>query len=140
MPAYSLKLSGAAKKLLQLVPPDGEFIGNTSLQRRSKLGKRYWEVRADLIDAGFLVKGKGRGGSVKIAGETEAASMVAKRGKLLARRESDLYEPLKGWLNEEWGKDVDPGDFFEVHVTATPTARKRAGGQWSRPRAQATCF
>jgi type I restriction enzyme M protein len=126
-------LSGAAKKLLQLVPPDGEFIGNTSLQRRSKLGKRYWKLRSELVDAGFLVRGKGHGGSVKIAGGAEAASLVAKRAKLSVRRESELYEPLRGWLCEEWGKDVESGDFFEVIVTATATGKKRASGQWSRP-------
>jgi hypothetical protein len=126
-------LSSAAKKLLQLVPPGGEFIGNTMLQRRSKLGKRYWKVRSELVEAGFLVRGKGRGGSVKIAVETEAASMVAKRGKLFVRRESELYEPLKRWLGEEWGKDVEAGDFFEVLVTATATGKKRSSGQWSRP-------
>jgi hypothetical protein len=93
-------LSGAGKKLLQLVPPDGEFIGNTSLQRRSKLGKRYWKLRSELVDAGLLVRGKGRGGRVKIAGEAEAASLVAKRAKLSVRRESELYKPLStAWLN-----------------------------------------
>ena len=85
------------------------------------------------MDAGFLVRGKGHGGSVKIAGGAEAASLVAKRAKLSVRRESELYEPLRGWLCEEWGKDVESGDFFEVIVTATATGKKRASGQWSRP-------
>lgn len=127
------KLSAAARKLLQLVPPDGEFIGNTKLQRRAKLGKRYWKLRSELVNAGFLVKGKGRGGSVKLVGEAETAPVVGKQGKPLVRRESDLYEPLKGWLCDDWGKDVEPGDFFEVLVTASARKKRRAGGQWSRP-------
>jgi hypothetical protein len=45
MPNTKVKLSGVAKKLLELVPSDGTFIGNKNLQRRSKLGKSYWKVQ-----------------------------------------------------------------------------------------------
>lgn len=127
------KLSAAARKLLQLVPPDGEFIRNTNLKGRSKLGKRYWPVRRELVDAGYLVKGKGRGGSVRLAGDAQAASLTRKRGNFFARRESDLYQPLQQWLSREWGKDVEGGDFFEALVTATGRGRRRARGKWSRP-------
>ena len=64
MSINNVKLSRTAKKLLELVPPDGTFIGNTTLQRRSKLGKSYWKVRNELVSGGFLSRGKGRGGSV----------------------------------------------------------------------------
>lgn len=127
------KLSAPAKKLLQLVPPDGEFIGNRNLQRRARVGKVYWKLRSELVDAGLLVKGKGRGGSVRLVGDAETRPKAAQKEKAMVRRESELYEPLSGWLRDEWGKDVEPGDFFEVLVTATGKAKKRAGGQWTRP-------
>lgn len=129
------KLSRAAKKLLELVPLDGDFIGNTTLQHRSRLGNRYWKVRKELVDGGFLTRGKGRGGSVAIlAAERDVAPVVRKKGRLFVRRESELYEPLKAWLDSTWGLGVaDDGDFFEVRVTGTARRRRRASGQWSRP-------
>ncbi|HVP44682.1 MAG TPA: hypothetical protein VMS96_14720, partial [Terriglobales bacterium] len=59
-----VKLSKKAKKLLALVPPEGVFIGNRTLQRRSKLGRSYWKAQKQLVDGGYLSRGKGRGGSV----------------------------------------------------------------------------
>ncbi len=130
----AVKLSSAAKKLLELIPPDGVFIGNTTLQRRSKLGKRYWKVRSELVSGGFVIRGKGRGGSVaRLAAEAEAALPTTKTGKGFVRKESELYEPLRRWLADVWGEGVEPGDFFEVIITGTPRKKKRASGQWSRP-------
>ncbi|HVP41898.1 MAG TPA: hypothetical protein VMS96_00615, partial [Terriglobales bacterium] len=34
---------------------------------------------------------------------------------------------------EDWGKGIEPGDFFEVMITGTAKKRKRDSGQWSRP-------
>jgi hypothetical protein len=134
MPTAPVRLSRVARKLLELVPPDGVFIGNTTLQRRSGLGKRYWEVRNELLTSGYLTRGKGRGGSVARAdADVGLAASVTRRGKAFVGKESDLYEPLKGWLTETWGKGVESGDFFEVLVTGTARKKQRASGQWSRP-------
>jgi len=129
------KLSPDAKKLLGLVPPDGGFVGNTSLQRKSKLGKRYWPVRQELLNGGFLDRGKGRGGSVAIASTNTVVPRESRRGTLYARSEAELYEPLRLWLEEEWGKDVDKtsGDFFQILVTGSARGRRRATCKWSRP-------
>ncbi|MGB8478826.1 MAG: hypothetical protein WCE63_08295 [Acidobacteriaceae bacterium] len=129
------RLSREAKELLQLVPPDGGFIGNTSLQRKSKLRKRYWAIRQELLDGEYLDRGKGRGGSVARAAIHAKVPREGKRGNLNVRRESELYEPLARWLKEEWGKDVDKagGDFFQVLVTGSPRGRLRATGKWTRP-------
>lgn len=63
--------------LLDLVPADGSPIGNTALRREAEqqLGKQglmmseddYWQAHADLISDGLLLKGQGRGGSVRLA-------------------------------------------------------------------------
>jgi len=128
------KLSRTAKQLLALVPLDGDFIGNTTLQRRSKLGNRYWKVRKELVEGGFLIRGKGRGGSVAILPPVADSKLTPpKKGKLFVRRESELYEPLKGYLDKAWGEGVEDGDFFEVRVTGSARRRKKASGQWSRP-------
>jgi hypothetical protein len=128
------KLALTAKKLLDLVPSDGEFIGNTTLLRKSRLGDRYWKVRQQLIDEGFLTRGKGRGGSVaRFAAEVQVPTTGLKKPKLHVQKESELYEPLKEWLDRVWGADKTPGDFFEVRVTATPKGKAVGGGKWSRP-------
>jgi hypothetical protein len=132
MPNTKVRLSGAAKKLLELVPPDGTFIGNKKLQRRSKIGKRYWKLQKELVKKGVLTRGKGRGGSVaRLAPEGEFVQ-AAKR-KSAVKKESELYEPLRNWLAEEWGEGVEGGDFFEVLITGTPKKKQRKGGKWSRP-------
>lgn len=132
MPAQAPKLSKPAQKLLALVPLDGTFIGNTKLKRRSKLRGEYWKVRKELVEKGILTLGKGRGGSVARL-TTEAAPAIHRRGRLFVRRESELYEPLKKWIDEVWGEGVEAGDFFESRVTGTARNRQRASGKWSRP-------
>ena len=101
------KLTEDAQKLLAYVPRDGIFIGNTSLQRKSKLGKRYWKHRDELVRGGFLTLGKGRGGSVARLAKAGAARTVSKKA-LFVEREFELYEPLRKWVAEEWGKGVTP--------------------------------
>jgi hypothetical protein len=128
------KPSKEAKQLLSLIPRDGVFIGNRTLQRRSHLGKkRYWELRKELVSAGLLTRGKGRGGSVARLGIKAETAAVGKKRRDLVKKEAELYEPLRQWLADEWGKEVEGGDFFEVLVTGTPRKKKRASGQWSRP-------
>ena len=126
------KLSKDAKNLLKLVPEDGVFIGNANLQRQSKLGKRYWTVRSELLNEGVLTRGKGRGGSVARIGVIEGA-LAPTQLKAFVDKEAELYQPLKEWLDEVWREGVEPTDFFESCVTATPRKKKRASGQWSRP-------
>jgi len=63
------------KALLAIVPQDGSTIGNKALRRGiegrlaaegvSITEEDYWQVHADLIAEGVLVKGQGRGGSVR---------------------------------------------------------------------------
>jgi hypothetical protein len=48
-------------------------------------------------------------------------------------KELELYEPLRAWLEANWGKDIVNGDFFEVQITASPHGRRRSSGKWSRP-------
>lgn len=63
--------------LLSLVPSDGSPIGNTALRREAEARLQaeglsvseadYWLAHADLIADGSLLKGQGRGGSVRLA-------------------------------------------------------------------------
>ena len=82
-------------ELLSLVPADGSTIGNGSLRGflADKLGRpveeaEYLAARDALVDAGTLIKGQGRGGSVRLATPTaegesvsEAEAPAAKQGR-----------------------------------------------------------
>jgi adenine-specific DNA-methyltransferase len=75
-----------ATLLLSLVPPDGSSIGNTALRREIEASLKitgqtcteddYWKVQSALIAQGMLVKGQGRGGSVRRAAASTSADQV----------------------------------------------------------------
>ena len=81
--------------LLSLVPADGSTVGNGSLRGSlaDKLGRsvdeaEYLAARDALVDAGSLIKGQGRGGSVRLTTPTaegesvsEAETPAAKQGR-----------------------------------------------------------
>lgn len=64
------------KTLLTLVPTDGKPVGNVSLKRSLEAqlstqgvavtDEAYWAAQALLIEEGYLAKGQGRGGSVRL--------------------------------------------------------------------------
>lgn len=129
------ELSESAQKLLQLIPADGSFAGNTFLRRKSDLGEEYWNVRNELEQAGLITLGKGRGGSVALQPTAPIATVEsAIKDENLVDEESELYEPLKKLLNDDWGSEAkETEDFFELRITASPRGRARDSGQWSRP-------
>ena len=98
MPNKKVELSRNARELLDLVPPDGTFIGNTTLQRRSKLGKGYWKVQKELVSKGVLTRGKGRGGSVARLAVEEEVGQSPQRAKVQSRRNQNSTSRLGiGW-------------------------------------------
>ena len=53
-------------RLLGLVPDDGSAIGNTTLMRTLGWSQhRYWYARDSLLEAGAIVRARGRGGAVR---------------------------------------------------------------------------
>src|SRR6266568_55972 len=149
-----IELSEKAIQLLRLVPEDGSYVGNTFLRKR--LGwpaeDDYWDARQELLNDGLIQTGKGRGGSVarivasleggkgRAADVTAAEEIVseieekAAKGAELVGDETELYEPLKKWIESTFGRPVEEvGDYFLVKITASPSGRKRESGQWSRP-------
>ena len=75
------------RAMLSIVPSDGSTIGNTALRRELEKQLQaeglaigdddYWQAHSALVADGALVKGQGRGGSVRLAqmgGKVEASS------------------------------------------------------------------
>ncbi len=139
MPKYKTpeELSANALEVLKLIPIDGSPVGNTFLRKR--LGwpdDQYWDARKELLENKLIRTGKGRGGSVSLAlaaGAPEVEEELEEIGELV-ENESDLYEPLKGWVESTYGHPVEEeGDYFLVKATGSPSGYKRESGPWSRP-------
>jgi hypothetical protein len=128
-------------QLLGHVPQTGG-IGNKSLL--NVLGWNdetlYWDIRNRLIDQGFLIQGKGRGGSVRrLATEVpvpaeafeEQSSVDVAATQTVVLRESDLYSPMAEVIRSRWAKEHRL-DALLVEVTAAQGSRQ-TNGKWTRP-------
>ena len=113
-------------RLLALVPADGSTVGNTALIRQ--LGwatNRYWYARDSLLEAGVIIRAKGRGGAVRRAHPDEAAApTVSAEAEFIGEvalayvQEADLYPDIKATLETFWAKErqIEP---LAVEVTAS---------------------
>jgi hypothetical protein len=123
--------------VLGLVPADGSAVGNLwlikKLEARGWNADRFWRVRDRLLDAGTLIKGRGRGGSVRRR-VTEAAEQATPLPEpRLRESEVSLYSPLLGVLQGEWARDMRIAP-HQIHFEETAKQGKKAtGGTWTRP-------
>lgn len=123
------------KQLKDKVKKQNGPCGNISLMRElGWVDHQYWSVRDKLVDAGELILGRGRGGSVQLPEESESHVFeheVCITNEEIKIKEEDLYEPLKALIQEKWVKDQR----FErsiVEITAKQ-GRRDTGGTWTRP-------
>lgn len=126
-------------RLLALVPADGSTVGNTALIRQlGWAANRYWHARDSLLEAGVIVRAKGRGGAVRRVhpdeGDVPTASAEAEligEAALAYVHEADLYPHLQETLETFWAKErqIEP---LAVEITAAH-GRKATGGRWTRP-------
>lgn len=130
-----VEIQSLERQLLGKVDEFGASCGNVSLIR--SLGwddDLYWEVRDRLLDAGDLILGRGRGGSVRrvkieLSLGTEVTGDCEFETEYVA--ESDLYQPVANVLRTRWVKDKRFRDHL-VEITALQ-GRRETGGKWSRP-------
>jgi len=124
--------------LLRAIPESGQVIGNITLLKQ--LGweePRYWRVRDELLNDGLLLRGKGKGGSVRRAPSEPGVPAVTKEAKRQMPEprvpENSLYEPLLKVLSNEWVREmqIEP---HQIHFELTANGgRKKSGGTWTRP-------
>jgi hypothetical protein len=131
--------------LLQELPKTGATAGNRAVLR--KLGwddDRYWAARDALVDKNLIVRGRGRGGTVRlltgeasetvtvpVAVEVDGASDNSQKIQAAVRREIELYEPMATVIRGGWSRDRRASP-LSVEVTALQ-GRRATGGTWSRP-------
>ena len=113
-----------AERIVEMLPRDRSLVGNVTLQRNLQNPESYWTVRNLLIDYGLLEKGKGKGGSVRLAVvDRETADIPSPD-------ERDLYSILERTIFAGFAKDKG---FELATVAVTADYGKRAGGQWEHP-------
>lgn len=121
---------------------EGGSSGNYSLKNR--LGwnndERYWRTHGMAVDAGLVIRGRGRGGSVILVDETGNLSdpidpqVTAAAGEQVAAtlvKETELYPATKKVIEDGWSRERSYDDFV-VEITAQP-GRVQTGGTWTRP-------
>ena len=125
--------------LRALVPADGSTVGNTALIRQLGWAEnRYWYARDSLLEAGVIVRARGRGGAVRRAHPDEGTTLAANteaeligEAALAYVHEADLYPDIQVTLETFWAKErqIDP---LAVEITGFQGS-KATGGRWTRP-------
>lgn len=92
--------------LLSLVPSDGTTIGNAMLRKEAETLLRaegfevgeadYWKAHTDLVANGTLIKGQGRGGSVRLP--EKAAENFSLTAQVAPTREPDAAKVKKSLI------------------------------------------
>ena len=134
-------LSVDEQAVLDHLPKDGTAVSNRTLQLNLDWDHdRYWATRDALVDAGLVIRGRGRGGTVRlyleipaseIAGHPLDASSLVDEAESVIQSELSLYAPMRQVIVGDWAKDhrTDP---LAVEITALQ-GRRATGGIWSRP-------
>jgi hypothetical protein len=120
-----------ADMLMELIPDDGSFVGNGSLQNQLGWQKdKYWRVRDGLLANKQLERGRGKGGSVRRP-FSNGDQIVTKQPR--NSPEAQLYEPLLRVLSSEWVREmrIEP-EQIHFEITARQ-GKKLTGGTWTRP-------
>lgn len=132
------EISALQEKLLELLsnPPHNGHSGNKALMRNLQWDEdQYWSIRDSLVDAGKIVTGRGKGGSVDLniplTEEVLAPVVIEKEVASYIQRENELYDPVSQVIRDYWVKDQR---FLHhaVEVTASQ-GRRSTGGTWTRP-------
>jgi hypothetical protein len=130
----SESLSEDEKRLFELIPLNGDPIGNKAV--RTKLAwddEKYWKIRNDLVVKGIISTGMGRGGSVYRLIDVslppaELTPILEGEGDYAL--EKSLYDPVSDSLNK-WAKELQFSDYFIENISSQGS--RRTGGVWTRP-------
>ena len=130
-----ISVSKHKKFVMKRVPKDGTPIGNIALIKELRQDgiseDEYWPARNELIIAGDLSKGRGKGGAVFRPIDTlPTGGKIDPKYKTEKSIYPDFHNVIAAttWLGENL---IDPKTVIS-EITANQ-GRKRTGGKWSRP-------
>lgn len=120
-----MSLTPDQKRLLAGVPNDGSSIGNVTLRNSLRWDRtRYFAVRNSLVDADVLMRGGGRGGSVR-------RTAIDPDPPVIYRREIELYPLMCPVIEHDWAAERGVAPIAVVQTGLQ--GRADTGGTWTRP-------
>ncbi len=126
------ELSDDAKELLELLPESGR-ITNATAKNITKWEdfERLKRAKFELRNAGLVEVKASFGGPFERT--SNAPKVGISNNNVLASLESELYEPFKNWIKEEFRPTdfITGRDLFEVIVSANK--RPISSGKWGIP-------
>ena len=101
-------LSPAAQTVRSAIPPDGASIGNGRLRAMTKLDEATYRAAVEeLVGAGLVRKGRGRGGSLALVDEPRGAN--GSKGIPAAARQREQSSRQRPATGDEATAAFDPG-------------------------------
>lgn len=132
-------VEAVSAKLLELLPPDGSPVLNrvmrTMLQRSlSKPVSRelYSEVLDSLENTNRIGRSRGQGGQIFLADKELKVKPASPKALKEARREADLMEPLRKYLEGPFREDLDLPE-ASICIAQDTSATGPHIGRWARP-------
>lgn len=129
--------------LFNALPADGSGVTNPALRQYLRWSQdRYFVARDGLVDKGFVVRGRGRGGVIRRSNATQAGGehvvAVVVEGnaadtemiEAAITHELSLYPPMREVIERDWARERRQ-DLLAVEITAL--GGRRPDGIWSRP-------
>ncbi|WP_163506583.1 hypothetical protein [Fodinicola acaciae] len=124
---YRTTTSVNAVALFDVLPVDGRAITNSQARQATGLSEpAYAAARELLTRTGEIALGRGRGGTLRRLADVNPLQRPG-----AVDRESDLYAPFRGWLDET-GRRASQAMWLSK-ITGHGRGQRRGTGQWSRP-------
>lgn len=115
---------------LKQLPKDGASIGNKSLREKLKWEEdKYWRVRDEILEAGIIKKGTGKGGSVALLEKEKPVADTSFKDPY--KDEKALYSDFLETIELKFTKDERLKNYHCEDVSTQ--GRKNTGGLWTRP-------
>jgi len=133
------KVSGArrhiAERIFDAVPANGTSIGNQRLRTKNKMksSNDYLPARDELVAAGLLRLGYGRGGSVRRHEDVATDTGAVEPDRPSAGIELSLYADVADRLRQQYEDDRKRWTAGSVVETTGNQGGKKTGGKWTRP-------
>jgi hypothetical protein len=116
--------------LFNALPADGSGVTNPALRQYLRWNQnRYFAARDGLVDKGFVVRGRGRGGVIRRSNATQPGAehvvAVVVEGdtadtetiEAAITNELSLYPPMRAVIERDWARERRQ-DLLAVEITA----------------------
>lgn len=128
-----MELSEEMKLFLSALRELGGTAGNKALREKLRWQPvQYWTAHEALYQAGYIAKGRGKGGSVQLIEKADPIEVAGSATEEpIKQKEIELYDRCLKSLQDSWIKERSYDESI-ARVTAHQ-GRRSTGGSWTRP-------